>query len=75
MGSSQNRIAVIKNKEEKTMQGMIGMSKKDLIEFINKNFSECHENDMIATFFYCNDGYDRPQQQCILFRKEIKNIG
>lgn len=38
------------------MQGMIGMSKKDLIEFINKNFSECHENDMIATFFYCNDG-------------------
>lgn len=33
------------------MQGMIGMSKKDLIEFINENFSEYHENDTIATFF------------------------
>lgn len=31
------------------MQGMIGMSKKDLIEFINENFSEYHENDTIAT--------------------------
>lgn len=57
------------------MQGMIGMSKKDLIEFINENYSEYHENDTIATFFYCNDGYDKPQQQCILFHKEIKNMG
>lgn len=57
------------------MQGMIGMSKKDLIEFINENFSECRENDTIATFFYCSDGYDKPQQQCILFRKEVENIG
>ena len=57
------------------MQGMIGMSKKDMIEFISKNFSEYHENDIIATFFYCNDGYDKPQQQCVLFHKEIKNMG
>lgn len=33
------------------MQGMIRMNKKDLIEFINKNFSENHENDTIATFY------------------------
>lgn len=57
------------------MQGMIGMSKKDLIKFINENFSEYHENDTIATFFYCSGGYDKPQQQCILFHKEIPNIG
>lgn len=57
------------------MQGMIGMSRKDLIEFINENFSEYYENDTIATFFYCNDGHDKPQQQCILFRKEIENMG
>ncbi len=57
------------------MQGMIGMSKKDLIEFINENFSEHHENDTIATFFYCNDGHKSAQQQCILFHKEIENVG
>ncbi|MDO5362845.1 MAG: hypothetical protein Q4F03_09400 [Eubacteriales bacterium] len=56
------------------MQGMIGMSKKDLIEFINDNFADCYENDTIATFFYCSDSYDKPQQQCILFHKEIENI-
>lgn len=57
------------------MQGMIGMSKKNLIQFINENFSEYHENDTIATFFCCSDGYDKPQQQCILFHREIENIG
>lgn len=57
------------------MQGMIGMSKKDLIEFINENFSEYHENDTIATFFYCSGRYDKLQQQCILFHKEIENVG
>lgn len=57
------------------MQGMIGMSKKDLIEFINENFYDYRENDTIATFFYCNDGYNKPHQQCILFHKEVENIG
>ena len=57
------------------MQGMIGMSKKDLVKFINENFADYHENDIIATFFYCSDGYNKPQQQCILFRKEIENMG
>lgn len=57
------------------MQGMIGMSKKDLIEFVNKNFSEYQENDTIATLFYCSDGYRKPQQQCILFHEEIENVG
>ena len=56
------------------MQGMLGMNKKDLINFINDNFADYHENDTIATFFYCSDGYNKPQQQCILFRKEIKNV-
>ncbi len=57
------------------MQGMIEMSKKDLIEFVSENFSDYHENDVIATFFYCNEGNSKPQQQCILFHKEIPNIG
>lgn len=57
------------------MQGMIRMSKKDLIEFINENFSDYRETDTIATFFCCSDGYKSPQQQCILFHKEIENIG
>ncbi len=57
------------------MQGMIGMSKKDLLKLIDDNFADYHENDMIATFFYCSDGYNKPQQQYILFHKEIENIG
>lgn len=56
------------------MQGMRAMSKKDLIEFINEKFSDKNEDEVIATFFYCSDGYNQPQQQCILLRSEVRNI-
>lgn len=55
------------------MQGMKGMTKKDLYEFINENFADKRDNEVIATFFYCGDGYKEPQQQCIMFREEIYN--
>lgn len=55
------------------MQGMKSMTKKDLHEFIDKNFADKRDNEVIATFFYCDDGYKEPQQQCIMFRREIYN--
>lgn len=56
------------------MQGMKEMTKRDLIDFINDKFSEYWDDDVIATFFYCSNGYKEPQQQCILFRNEIENV-
>lgn len=55
------------------MQGMKKLTRQDLIDLIDKNFSGVLENDVIATFFYVSDGYKQPQQQCILFRKELEN--
>lgn len=55
------------------MQGMDSMTKKDLIEFINEKFADFRDDDVIATFFFCSDGYKKPQQQCILFRHAVEN--
>lgn len=55
------------------MQGMKSMTKKDLHEFIDKNFADKRDNEVIGMFFYCDDGYKEPQQQCIMFRREIYN--
>ncbi len=55
------------------MQGMRGLTKKDILELVEKNFPDSYESDIIATFFYCNDGREGAQQQCILFRKELEN--
>lgn len=55
------------------MQGMITMTKKDLQEFIDEKFKDCRDDDPIASFFYCSDGHNQPQQQAILFRREVEN--
>lgn len=55
------------------MQGMKSLSKQDLLDMINENFADSKEQDIIAVFCYSSDGYHAPQQQCILFRKEIYN--
>lgn len=55
------------------MQGMITMTKKDLHEFIDEKFKDCRDDDPIASFFYCSDGHNQPQQQAILFRREVEN--
>ncbi len=55
------------------MQGMKSLSKQDLIDMINENFADSKEQDIIATFCYSSNGHREPQQQCILFRKEIYN--
>jgi len=55
------------------MQGMITLTKKDLIEFVNEKFADKQDNEAIATFFYCSNGYKEPQQQCILFREAVEN--
>lgn len=56
------------------MQGMKSMTKKGLHEFIDEKFADARDDDMIATFFYCCDGYKRPQQQVIMFRREVENL-
>lgn len=55
------------------MQGMDSLTKRDLIDFINEKFADYKDNDLIATFFYCSSGNDKPQQQCILFREAVEN--
>lgn len=61
------------SRKEKIMQGMKSLSKQDLIDMINENFADSKEQDIIATFCYSSNGHREPQQQCILFRKEIYN--
>lgn len=55
------------------MQGMDSMTKKDLIDFINEKFADCRDDDVIASFFFCSNGYKEPQQQCILFRHAVEH--
>ncbi len=55
------------------MQGMKSLTKQDLIDMVNENFADSKETETIATFCYSSDGCHEPQQQCILFRKEIYN--
>ena len=55
------------------MQGMDSMTKEDSIEFINEKFADCLDGDVVATFFYCSNGYKEPQQQCILFRHAVEH--
>lgn len=55
------------------MQGMKSLTKQDLLDMIHENFVDCKEQEIIATFCYSSDGHREPQQQCILFRKELYN--
>lgn len=55
------------------MQGMKSLTKQDLIDLVNEAFPGAKESEAIATFFYCADGHNQPQQQCILLHKEIYN--
>lgn len=55
------------------MQGMRELTKKDLIEFVNKKFSDKPDCEVVATFFYCSSGHKAEQQQCILFREAVEN--
>ena len=55
------------------MQGMITLTKKDLIDFVNEKFADKRDNEPVASFFYCSDGYNAAQQQCILFREPVEN--
>lgn len=60
-------------REVKNMQGMMTLTKKDLIEFVNEKFAHKRDNDTVASFFYCSDGHKATQQQCILFREPVEN--
>ena len=55
------------------MQGMKTLTKKDLIDFVNEKFADKRDDEPVASFFYCSDGYNSTQQQCILFREAVEN--
>lgn len=55
------------------MQGMRTLTKKDLIELVDTAFPDAKEMEAVASFFYCSEGCDKPQSQCILLHKEIDN--
>lgn len=55
------------------MQGMMTLTKKDLIEFVNEKFADKRDDDPVASFFYWLDGHNATQQQCILFREAVEN--
>ena len=60
-------------KGESEMQGMITLTKKDLIDFVNEKFADKRDDEPVASFFYCSDGHNATQQQCILFREAVEN--
>lgn len=53
------------------MQGYRMLTKKELHELIDREFSESNENDFIASFFICLGEGERVEQQCLMFHKEI----
>lgn len=55
------------------MQGMMTLTKKDLIDFVNEKFADKRDDDPVASFFYCSGGHNAVQQQCILFREAVEN--
>lgn len=55
------------------MIGTKQMTREELKNFIDENFKDAKDNDIICALFYINDWYDEPCQQCILFNKEVSN--
>ena len=55
------------------MQGMKSLTKQALIDLVNETFPDSKEPEAVASFFYCADGHNQPQQQCILLHKEVYN--
>lgn len=55
------------------MTGMKEMTKEDLYEFIEQHFSDVNKNKIICCLFYTSAGYNKPQQQCIMFKEELEN--
>lgn len=55
------------------MQGIMTLTKKDLIDFVNEKFADKQDDEPVASFFYCSDGPNATQQQCILFREAVEN--
>lgn len=60
-------------KGEIEVQGMKTLTQKDLIDFVNEKFADKQDNEPVASFFYCSDGHNATQQQCILFRETVEN--
>ena len=60
-------------KGESEVQGMETLTKKDLIDFVNEKFADKRDNEPVASFFYCSNGHNATQQQCILFREAVEN--
>ena len=60
-------------KGDSEVQGMKTLTKKDLIDFVNEKFADKRDDEPVASFFYCSDGHNAAQQQCILFREAVEN--
>lgn len=54
------------------MTGMKNLTKRDLIELIEKTFPEPRPTETIAALFIMSESDDAPKQQCILFKKEVE---
>lgn len=53
------------------MKGMRSLTKKDLHELIDEVFKNYADQDVVASLFYCADGYHGKQSQCILLYKDV----
>lgn len=53
------------------MIGAVSLTKKDLIELIEEEFSDSKDTETIAVLFSVGESCNLPKQQCILFKKEI----
>lgn len=54
------------------MQSMHSMTKKDIIELIEKKYKGYPDNAVIATFFRCNEGYKGKENQCLMFHSTVE---
>lgn len=48
------------------------LTKQEIIDLVNQQYSDVSPNDVIACIFAIADDYKTPKQQCLLFDKELE---
>ena len=55
------------------MTGVRQLTKDDIIQILNENFSDVGKNEIIGSLVYCSEGYKKEQNQVIVLKRKIEN--
>ncbi len=53
---------------------IISLTKENLLDLIEREFPETSRTKTIATLISCGEDEDGPQQQCLVFSKELLSV-